>query len=47
MNKENMSLYKNIIFPIKYTIDTQDYFYQMKPEGNLNGLLEIYGYSDE
>ena len=38
--------YKDLIFSIKYIIDTKDYYYQMKPEVNLNGSWKLCGYSD-
>ena len=41
-----MSHQKALLCEIKYIIDKKDYCYQMKPEGNLNGLWELHGYSD-
>ena len=46
MDKANMSHYKALLSSIKYAIDTKDYFYQVKPDGNINGPWEIHGYSD-
>ena len=37
MDKANMSHCLSHIRAIKYIIDTKDYCYQIKPEGNLNG----------
>ena len=41
-----MSHYNSLLHAIKYVIDTKYYFYQMKPDGNINGPREIFGYSD-
>ena len=38
--------YKAIINSIKYVINTTDYCYQKKSDGNINGPWEIRGYSD-
>ena len=37
---------KDIILVIKYIIDTKHYFYQMKPDVNINGPWKLRGYSD-
>ena len=41
-----MSYYKDLIHEIKYVTDTKDYFYLMKPDGNLNGPWELHYYRD-
>ena len=41
-----MSHYKALLRAINYIIDTKDYFYQMKPDVNINGPWELCGYSD-
>ena len=45
MDEANTIHYKALLHAIKYIIDTKDYFYQMKPDRNINGLWEIRGYS--
>ena len=37
MDKANMIHYKALLRAIKYIIDTKDYYYQVKPYGNING----------
>ena len=46
LDKANMSHYKALLRSIKYAIDTKQYCYQMKPDGNTNGPWELRGYSD-
>ena len=46
MDKANMSHYKALIRAIKHFIGTQNYFYQMKPDRNINGPCELCSYSD-
>ena len=41
-----MCHFKALMFAIKYEIDTKYYFYQMKPDVNLNGPWELCVYSD-
>ena len=41
-----MSNYKTILRAIKYVLGTKYYFYQMKPEVNLNLQWELCVYSD-
>ena len=38
--------YKAFLHEIRYIIDTQYYFYQIKLEGKINGIWELHGYSD-
>ena len=38
--------YKAILCEIKYIFDIKDYCYHMKPDGNINGLWELRGYSE-
>ena len=37
-----MSHYKALLRAIKYVMDAKDYFYQMKPDGNINGPWELH-----
>ena len=46
MEKLNMSHYKYFLHAIKHVIDTNDYYYQMKPDRNINGPWYLCGYSD-
>ena len=46
MDESNMSNYKVLLRAIKYVIDSKDYSYRMKLDGNLNGPWELHGYSD-
>ena len=46
MEEANMRHYKALILVTKYVIDTKHYFYQMKPDVNINGPWKIHGYSD-
>ena len=46
MDKSNTSHYKDVIRTFNYLIDTKYHLYQMKPDGNINGLWELNGYSD-
>ena len=41
-----MTHYKVIPITIKCSIDTKYYLYQMKPDGNLSGTLNLHAYSD-
>ena len=42
-----MNHFKDLLYAIKYVIYIKDYFYQMKPDGNINGSWERRDYSDE
>ena len=46
MEKSNMRHYKALLHITNYLFDIKDYFYRVKPYGNLNGPLEPRGYSD-
>ena len=46
MDKANKSRYKALLREIKYVIDTKNDWCQIKPDGNINGPLELRGYSD-
>ena len=41
-----MMQYKSLMQATKYIIHMNNYFFHMKPDGNLNGQLELCGYSD-
>ena len=41
-----MIQYKDLLCETKYLIDTKDYFYQTKPDGNISVPWELHGYSD-
>ena len=45
-NKSNETHCTKILHKIKYVINTDNYFYQINPEGKLNGIQELRGYSD-
>ena len=36
--------YKALIFTIKYATGINEYFYQMKPEWNINATWALHGY---
>ena len=46
MDESNTSHYKALTRAIKYVINTKYYFYQMKPDRNINVPWELCGYSD-
>ena len=46
MDEANMSHYKYLLCKTKYTIDTTKYWYQIKPDRNLNVPWAIQIYSD-
>ena len=46
MDKANMIHYKALLRATKYVIDTKGYYHQINPYRNLNGPLELCGYSD-
>ena len=46
IEKVNMTHYKALLRAINYLIDTEDYFYQMKPYGNINRPWELRDNSD-
>ena len=45
--KANMSHYKSLLLTIKYSINTEYFFCQIKPYININVTWELHGYSYE
>ena len=46
MYETNMSHYKARLCTIKHLVDKKYYFYQMKPDGNINVPWDLCGYSN-
>ena len=46
MDKENIIHYKALLCEIMYVNETKYYFYEMKPDKNINWPWELCGYSE-